>query len=250
MEVLPVRVHPSLTKPVIIFDGDDTLWHTQPLYERAKDKFFDLMASQGFSKEIAAGLLAEIDTKNVSKLGFSRERFPKSLREVYECFCRNNGTRPNSKILQRIDQIGKSVFYAKAIRIRGVRALLQRLRKRYRIYLLTSGDFEIQQRRIDDSGLGDLFIEIFIVDKKNEIMLDQLVETLKIDKRCVWMIGNSIKSDINPALAVGLRCIWIHAGGWEYDIEEIRLGKLWVAEHLTDIVKILEDVNFICHQHP
>jgi phosphoglycolate phosphatase-like HAD superfamily hydrolase len=77
----------------VIFDGDDTLWETAPLYARAKQQFFGQMSSLGFDPREVESAFHNIDVVNVDRLGFSKHRFPTSMAETYRLFCEKQDSR-------------------------------------------------------------------------------------------------------------------------------------------------------------
>jgi putative hydrolase of the HAD superfamily len=223
----------------VIFDGDDTLWETQPLYDQARNQFFDLMASLGFNRDLVISLFIEIDKSNVAKLGFSRHRFPMSMVEVYERLIIQANKNPNSTLRTKVYEIGLSVFNKKAPLISGAKEMLQSVKQNYRIYLFTAGDQEIQAKRIEDSSIKSEFDSIFIASQKNEEEFRKLLRKNRLLVKNTWMVGNSLRSDINPALKVGLRCIWYRGGSWEYDIDVSPSKHVWVVSNLSEIPHIL-----------
>ena len=94
------------------------------------------------------------------------------------------------------------------------------LRRDFRVVLLTQGDEQVQRKRIADSQLEPLFDHIRIVPKKSPELLTQLLNDLVADPGSAWMVGNSIPSDVNPALAVGMKAIWVDADVWEHERRE------------------------------
>lgn len=104
----------SMPRDAIIFDGDDTLWQTQVLYNTAKLDFYDLMAAEGFGRDDVSARLAIIDKENADRLGFSRKRFPTSLKQVYLQFCDEYDRVPDTDLLNKVKQVGCSVFQRRA----------------------------------------------------------------------------------------------------------------------------------------
>ena len=207
-----------------IFDGDDTLWETQTLYDQAKKRFAALMRSEGFSSRQALALLAEIDLENVRRLGFSRQRFPRSLKETYRALANNSGRKAQSRVLRRISIFGQSVFKRSPRLIAGARTLLRELHGKVHLVLMTAGDPAVQRRRIKASGLEKYFDFIDIPRIKTPKEYRRLVKRLRLNPSKTWMVGNSMKSDILPAHKSGLQTLWVAGRGWEYDFS-VKQGK-------------------------
>ena len=204
----------------IIFDGDDTLWKTQPLYDKAVNKFLDLMLKNGFDRDLVINKLKQVEARNVKEMGLSKERFPLSLVIVYEEFSSKNHQDSDKKMLSRIREIGESVFNQKAPSMKNVEMVLSKLKQKYNLLLFTAGDKEIQNKRVNDVGLANYFESIIITDQKNEVRFKQVIKSKRLKLKTTYMVGNSLHSDINPALNAGINAILLISDSWEYDKEK------------------------------
>ena len=100
----------------------------------------------------------------------------------------------------------------------GARETLQELRARgAKLGLLTKGDHEVQARRVERSGIANLFDVIHIVSEKPAAAFRSIVAELDVEPKDAWSVGNSIRSDILPAVNAGLRAVWIDAHVWEHE---------------------------------
>ena len=233
----------SKRQDAIIFDGDDTLWQNQIFYEQAKEQFYKLMENQGFDRKAVTSKLSEIDVSNVQRFGFSRRRFPESLKETYEYFCRNQGRPVDPAILKQVYRIGNSVFHRKPVLMDGAQQVLEQLSKEYRLYLYTSGDPYIQRRKLKYLKLAKYFEAIYIRERKNEAELQDILHEQNLDPKKTWMIGNSLRSDINPALKLGLKCIWVRSSCWEYDTELPITSDILQVNSLQELPKIIKGIQ-------
>lgn len=229
----------------IIFDGDDTLWGIQSFYDEAKETFFTLMESSGFPRDEVSAKLAEVDSANVSHLGFSRKRFPLSMQQVYTFYAQQKGLSVNERTLRKVQNIGSSVFDRKPVLMDGAREVLSQLRDAYELYLYSGGDIEIQMEKVSNLELASYFNAIHLVDRKTTAQLDAILAEHNLHPDDTWMVGNSIRSDVNPALQLGLRAIHLHSSSWEYDAEDITAGRVWHAAKLIDIPTIVSGVDNI-----
>ena len=224
----------------VIFDGDDTLWHTTPLYLAASERFAALMRLHEFEPTIALGRLAKIDQEAVAVAGFSRSRFPMSLRNTYRRLCATNGRVPLASIEQEAVAIGEGVFGAAAQVDPAARDVLGTLRSRMPLILFTKGDRQIQEKRIKDSGLGALFDHIHITPDKSQSRLSGILDAHSLDAQLTWSVGNSARSDINPALGLGIHAIWIPRTTWSFEEEPIDDSEvLVVCQDLSEIPRIV-----------
>lgn len=201
----------------IVFDGDDTLWATQELYDDAKERFFALLAEIGHNRDSAAVEFARIDVANVARLGFSKERFPRSMRETYEFFQCLAGVSPDPEVAEKAAAIGRAVFTAVPTVRDDARAVLEELRSLYRLVLFTAGDLDVQRRRIEQTGLAEYFDHVCIAPQKSDDAWTYMNAELSPNSRAAWSVGNSVRSDINPALRLGLRSVVVAGKSWEYE---------------------------------
>lgn len=230
----------NMNKAGVIFDGDDTLWETMPLYTEAKQAFFYEMAQLGFNPAEVELRFESKDRENVSKLGFSKHRFPTSMADTYRLFCEKHKVEYQEEIEKTMRGIGYQVFIKHPKILDHADQVLAQLRPRYSLVLATKGDIEVQQARIEQSGLSGLFDKIFILPHKSAKELQEIVEACNLDMRRSWVVGNSLKSDINPALHTGLSAIWIPYYTWDYEEDEQLVSPhLYKSDSLQDAAKIL-----------
>lgn len=228
---------------VIVLDGDDTLWMTQELYDDAKAQFFALLSELGHDRDAAAVKFSEIDVANVAQLGLSRRRFPGSMQETYEVICREAGTVPDEAIVARVVALGNAVFDTVPSVRPDAAAMLNRLRQSYGLVLFTAGDRDVQRSRIEQSGLGVYFDAVHIPPEKTLDAWHGLLRAEGLTAASTWSVGNSVRSDINPALQLGLRCVVVAARTWNY--ESVALAEppdgthVWHATTLAEAAQII-----------
>jgi len=230
----------ATTKRVLIFDGDDTLWVTMPLYVRAKRKFFQLMRKEGYSTQEVEAYFEERDCSNLRTLGFSRRRFGLSMHQTYRHFASLADKEVRKSVDQQIVAIRDQVFDAHPKLVPFAKSVLQSLASRNRLILLTKGTKTIQLQRVSSSGLSHFFERIFVVKDKNNDTFRRLLENLKIRPSNTWSVGDSLRSDINPALRGGLNAIWIPSSNWNYEndvlLPDRRLHKIQSLKQVLPIV--------------
>ncbi|MDF1501322.1 HAD family hydrolase [Roseisolibacter sp. H3M3-2] len=237
-----MRHYGGVPDRAIVFDGDDTLWDTQALYDEAKTRFFALLAERGYSAVSVQSTFEEIDVANVARFGFSRERFPQSMRETYEYLCREADRRPKEAVVRQAMALGSAVFDSRpAVRADAARTLAQ-LREHYRLVLFTAGDEKVQRMRVEQSQLGQHFDAVRIVAQKSSETWRELLRAEHLPAASTWSVGNSVRSDINPALELGMRCVLVAARSWAY--EQAELGStIWRAAELTEAATIVLSVD-------
>lgn len=224
----------------LIFDGDDTLWETECLYDEARQAARAVVELGGFDGARWEALERARDVENVALLGHGAERFPRSCIEAYEELCRE-GARPVDAVVRReIAKAAGQVFERPARLVHNARETLEKLRQRgYRLALLTKGDPVVQQRRIDESGLADLFEVIEIVEQKTPEVIARVADQLNLEADSVLSVGNSVRSDVLPSLAASIQPIWIDAHVWEYERQHPELERRGVIE-LDRLDRVLE----------
>lgn len=202
----------------IVFDGDDTLWSTEPLYDSARDEARAEVVRSGLDGDKWEQLERRIDVENLRHFGFSIERFPTSCVQAYEAIARASGVPASPEVRERVRSAARMVFSQDPPLVPGALETLQRLRARgIKLALLTKGDHELQERRVERSGLADLFDVVRIVADKPPAIFRDIVTELEVEPDDAWSVGNSVRSDILPAVEAGLRAVWIDAHVWEHE---------------------------------
>jgi len=225
----------------IIFDGDDTLWETSVFYKEAKEEFFKKMASLGFNQSEVQESFEKTDVANVARFGFTKKRFPTSMAETYQNFCNQYGCEKEINVERKLKSIGNSVFQRNPLLLDNADYILEQLRPFYKLVLATKGDLEVQKSKIEHSGLKDCFHEIYILDHKTDKEIRQVIIKSKLEVSKSWAVGNSLKSDIKPAMQAGLKAIWIpHTETWAYENDtEPNSSNFYKVSSLSQILEIL-----------
>jgi putative hydrolase of the HAD superfamily len=219
----------------LIVDADDTLWENNIYFERAFEEFTDFLAHSSMHPLEVRAALDEIELANARIHGYGSKNFGRNLRECYQRLCerevRDGDLATVMSFAERILECPMEV-------IEGVGETLDYLSSRHELTLFTKGHPDEQKLKLDRSGLGVYFAHTAIVKEKDCVAYGKLVAERGLDPQRAWMIGNSPKSDINPALECGLNAVFVpHARTWTLEREEIRrgAGKLIVIERFADL---------------
>lgn len=224
----------------ILFDADDTLWRTQRLYEIAKDQFEALCRRMGVWDSEVRERLDALDLERVKTLGLSPARFPGSMVETLRVYLAAHSLPRSKAATVRARQIGKHVFRKRASLQPGARSLLRRLRSRYRLILFTKGSRAVQMRRLRESGLLKYFDAVHVVGYKSRDSLLKLCRIEELTPSRVLVVGDSLRSDIKPALAIGATGVWIPAQSWRLEHGKKPRSKRFVElPALSDLPAIL-----------
>lgn len=222
----------------IVFDGDDTLWSTEPLYDQARNSAMAEVAAAGLDADKWESLERRLDVENVARFGFSVERFPTSCVEAYEALAIGSGIPIDQRLSERIRSAARAVFRQDPPLVPNARETLLDLRGRgIKLGLLTKGDRDLQLRRVEHSGLKDLFDVVHVVADKPPAAFRDMVGALGCAPQESWSVGNSVRSDILPAIAAGLRAVWIDAHVWEHEHydQPFSHGQVLVANDLAQL---------------
>lgn len=194
-------------RQILIFDADDTLWENNVLFENAIETFIDHVIEPGRTREEIRAVLDEIEAANSRRYGYGCAVFERSLGE---CLARLGAAEPDEEKAAWIRELCRPIRECAVEVIPGVHETLTALRDRHDLFLLTKGDPDEQHRKIHQSGLAGFFEEVTIVAEKTPAVFERYVGSRGFDHARTWMIGNSPRSDILPALAARLGAVLVH----------------------------------------
>jgi len=202
-----------------IFDLDDTLIETNKVFLEAEQTFLNELEKLGFDRQVAERMFVEMDVKNVERFGFMPKRFYTTMGETYAAMCKIGGKRANQATRRRLEEIGRNVFRVKYQVLDGVLPTLDMLvQKGDKLLLWTRGDNKVQRRKLSTSGLAKYFPRFYILSNKTKEELWRIVDENQLQLSQTWVVGDSIRSDINPALEAGAHAIWIPIStAWRYE---------------------------------
>ncbi len=206
----------------LIVDADDTLWENNIYFERAFDQFCDFLAHSSMSPVEVRAVLDEIEIVNIQVHGYGAANFARNLTECYHRLVeRDVAERDVERILSFTEQILEHPIEI----IAGVEETLEYLAERHDLTLFTKGNPEEQKLKLDRSGLAVYFGHTAIVKEKDASSYSALIRERRMDPAQAWMIGNSPKSDINPALEAGINAVLVpHPHTWSLEHEQVREG--------------------------
>jgi putative hydrolase of the HAD superfamily len=206
----------------LIVDADDTLWENNIYFESAFDDFCDFLAHSALSPDQVRAVLDEIEIVNNKTHGYGTANFTRNLTECYHKLVERD-VGPDD--LTRIMSFTEQILHHPIELMPGVEQTLEYLAGRHSLTLFTKGDPEEQKLKIDRSGLAIYFGHTAVVKEKNAAAYAALVRERRLDSAQTWMIGNSPKSDINPALEAGLHAVFVpHERTWTLERAELREG--------------------------
>jgi putative hydrolase of the HAD superfamily len=224
-----------MTRQHLIVDADDTLWENNIYFEHAFDDFFQYLGHSHLSADEVRAVLDEIEVANARVHGYGSLNFGRNLRQCFERLAERDVCEED---LRTVVSFADRILEQPMEVIAGVPETLEYLSLRHDLTLFTKGHPEEQKLKIDRSGLGIYFGHTAIVKEKDAAAYAKLAEERGLDLGRAWMIGNSPKSDINPALEAGMNAVFVpHERTWTLEQQDIRTGegKLLVVERFAEL---------------
>ncbi|TCR61187.1 HAD family hydrolase [Bosea sp. BK604] len=207
--------HRALT--TIGFDADDTLWQNEQFFRLTEERFVALLGSHGEAAEIS-GKLLEAERRNLAFYGFGIKGFTLSMIET--AIEVTKGDVP-AGVIAEILAAGREMLAHPVETLPHAAETLQALSGEYRLVLITKGDLFDQERKLAQSGLGDIFDGVEIVSDKSAATYERVFARHGDGAQKAMMVGNSLKSDILPALAAGSWAVHVpHALTWALEHAE------------------------------
>jgi putative hydrolase of the HAD superfamily len=223
----------------IAFDADDTLWHNEPYFDEAQERFCVLFQDYASSQEIL-GLILNHQIKNLPLYGFGIKAFTLSM---IETALQLTNHQISGKGIEQILTIGKDLLQKPVELLPNVTEVLDELKGNYKLVVATKGDLKDQHRKLHDSGIGHYFHHIEVLSDKTELDYTKMLGRLECKPEDFLMIGNSLKSDVLPVLNIGGFGIHIpYHTTWEYEkIDfEIQHKNFKSFTNITEILSLLK----------
>jgi putative hydrolase of the HAD superfamily len=224
-----------MARQTILIDADDTLWENNIFFEKSIDHFITQLEHLGYTREYIRHILNETERRNIRQHGYGVRSFRRSLEDTYMKLAGNAARR---EVIQQIEKLAAELEATPPHILDGVPETLAYLAKHHRLILLTKGEPAEQAAKVERSGLQPYFDAIEIVLEKDSAVYERMVEQFKIVKTLGWMVGNSPRSDINPALNIGLNAAFVpHSNTWALEHAEIECGtgRLLILSSFRDL---------------
>ena len=199
------------------FDADDTLWQNETFFRMTEQRFTELLSEHGAHEVISAKLL-EAERRNLRFYGFGVKGFTLSM---IETALEVTAGQVSPAVIAEILSFGRQMLQNPVETLPHVRETLDALAGRYRILLITKGDLFDQERKLAQSGLGDYFSAVEIVSDKTPDTYRRIFARHGDGPERAAMVGNSLKSDIVPAIRAGSWGVYVpHELTWVLEHEE------------------------------
>ena len=208
-------------------DADDTLWHNETIFRLTQDRFRTLMADYA-EPEFLDARLAEVERRNLALYGYGVKGFTLSLIETAMDV---TGGEPPGRMIADILAAGREMLSHPVEPLPVVPEALAELSKHYRLILITKGDLLHQEQKLAASGLGELFVGVEIVSEKNADTYDRVFSRYGTGPHQAAMCGNSLRSDVLPALEAGAYAAHIpYHLTWAHEVADPPTGHPRFAE--------------------
>ncbi|MCC6943608.1 MAG: HAD family hydrolase [Thermomicrobiales bacterium] len=217
-----VEVLTRLEGQHLLIDADDTLWENNIYFNRAIDAFIDFLDHSSMPPDRVRLVLQEIELENLTVHGYGSAAFGRSLQSCYQKLSERH---VSDEDIETILGFAEEIMLQEIDLLPGVEETLPMLADRHELVLFTKGSDAEQRQKIDKSGIDMHFLDAIVVPEKDETVYREIVSGRSWESGRTWMIGNSPKSDINPALAAGINAVFIpHHSTWELELQDLNGG--------------------------
>ncbi|MBY0149456.1 HAD family hydrolase [Neobacillus niacini] len=237
-----------MKKQNILFNLDDTLSYCNRYFNLVIDEFADQMMVwfDSISEEDIRQKQLQLDVAAISEHGLKSERFPESFVGTYKYYCDLTDREKKKDEIQYLRELGFKVFEIPVEPIPYMNETLIRLKEEgHELYLHTGGDEANQRRKITQLELTTYFEHrIFISEHKDTTALSDIIKTIKADPKVTWMVGNSLRTDIVPALEMDIHAIYIPAENeWQYNMVEVNVehsSAFFTVDSLQEVPDVID----------
>jgi putative hydrolase of the HAD superfamily len=221
------------------FDADDTLWRHEDFYRETEERLIARLAEHGDPAELSLKLL-EIERRNLPLYGYGVKAFTLSMIELA---VEASGGRASTALIKETLAAGRELLRHPIEVFPHVRETLTELAGAYRLILITKGDLFDQERKLEESGLAQLFDAVEVVSDKNASTYARVFARHADGPARAMMVGNSLRSDVIPAIEAGGWGVHVpHAVTWAMERAEPPLNapRFRRLAHLGELVKMIQ----------
>jgi putative hydrolase of the HAD superfamily len=203
----------------LLIDADDTLWENNIYFERAIARFISFLNHHEFSAEQVREVLNDVERECIVTHGYGLHSFAHALGKTFE---RLSPVPVTPELHAQAASFAHSIENHPIEFLPEVPQTLAYLSQRHKLILVTKGAPAEQSGKVERSGIRKYFTSVEIVPEKNAAAYSSVADKYDLTHHSTWMIGNSPKSDINPALAAGLHAVFVpHGDTWILEHEEL-----------------------------
>jgi putative hydrolase of the HAD superfamily len=204
----------------LLIDADDTLWENNIYFERAITDFISFLNHHQYTPDEVRHVLYDVERENIRQHGYGMHSFANAL---VICFEKLSVEPVTPELHDTIRSIAYQIAEHPMEFLPDVPETLAELSQRHRLFMVTKGNITEQLGKVERSGLKKYFTAVEVVAEKDAAAYRNVVEKYGLFREITWMIGNSPKSDINPALEAGLHAVFVpHHNTWMLERDELR----------------------------
>jgi putative hydrolase of the HAD superfamily len=232
-------VNNSYESQTLLIDADDTLWENNIYFERAIANFISFLNHHEYSPEQVREVLNDVERECIIRHGYGLHSFVHALVQTFERLA----VEPLTPALhETISGFAHTIAQHPVEILEGVPQTLQYLSARHHVILMTKGALVEQSGKVERSGLKDYFASVEVVAEKDVPTYRAVISKYRLAPDSTWMVGNSPKSDINPALAAGLNAVFVpHGNTWILEHDEVAEAqppsRLLVVETFSELAR-------------
>ena len=232
-----MSTHATNGAQTLLIDADDTLWENNIYFERAIAKFISFLDHKQHTPEEVRHILNDVEREDIIQHGYGLHSFSNSLVRTFE---RLSVEPVTPELHAAIKGFANEIAEHPVEIIAGVSKTLAYLSPKHHLILMTKGNFTEQSGKVERSGLKSYFAAVEIVAEKNVATYRQIISKYDLLPETSWMVGNSPKSDINPALGAGINAVFVpHDNTWVLEHEEVTpeagRGRLLQLDRFSDL---------------
>lgn len=223
-------------------DADDTLWHNEQFFRLTQQRFADLLADHGDRDDLMARLEAA-ERRNLGHYGFGVKGFVLSMIETVVDV---GGDKVPAEVIGELLQAGREMLRHPIELLPGVADTVAAMAETHQLVLITKGDLLDQERKLAQSGLGAFFDAVEIVSDKTPDIYARIFAGFDGGAAAAMMVGNSMRSDVVPALAAGAWGVHVpHAMTWSYEVAEAppTHARFHTVQTLPDLRPLVDDLS-------
>lgn len=225
------------------FDADDTLWHNETLFHLTQERFVQLLSSHHPAEEIEKRLF-ETEMRNLKDFGYGIKGFVLSM---IETAIQLTESRISAMEIQQVINLGRSMMRAPVELLEHAGLVVELLSRSHPLILITKGDLFDQESKIARSGLSRFFQGIEILTAKTPSTYRDILDKYAIEPASFLMVGNSLKSDILPVLAIGGQAAFVeYTLCWEHekvDDQDLQGKPFHKLESLAGLIPLVESLS-------
>jgi putative hydrolase of the HAD superfamily len=191
---------------VVGIDGDDTLWHNEERYQWGQQRLAEIVARHAEVPDLEERLLA-VELRNLGLFGYGVKGFTLS---IIETAVEVTDGEVTGREVRELVELGRQMLESPVVLLEGAEEAVDRLQSAgLRLVLLTKGDLFDQESRVARAGIAHRFWQVEVVSEKDEATYRRVLDRLEVDPVEFLMVGNSLRSDVLPPLAIGASAVWV-----------------------------------------